>query len=125
MLNARFHEQEAFIIAQAGPPRAVTIATNMAGRGTDIQLGGNVDMQIEQQIADLPEAERESKRAELTRKSRLRPLPQRKSSWRPVGYTSSVRNVTKRAASTTSYAAAPDARAIPADPSSTCRLKTT
>ena len=68
VLNARFHEQEAFIIAQAGQPRAVTIATNMAGRGTDIQLGGNVDMQIEQQVADLPEAERESKRAELTKK---------------------------------------------------------
>jgi len=68
VLNARFHEQEAFIIAQAGQPSAVTIATNMAGRGTDIQLGGNVDMQIEQQIADLPEAERESKRAELTKK---------------------------------------------------------
>ena len=68
VLNARFHEQEAFIIAQAGQPRAVTIATNMAGRGTDIQLGGNVDMQIEQQIADLPEAERESTRAELTEK---------------------------------------------------------
>ena len=68
VLNARFHEQEAFIIAQAGRPRSVTIATNMAGRGTDIQLGGNVDMQIEQQIADLPEAERESTRAELTEK---------------------------------------------------------
>ncbi len=68
VLNARFHEQEAFIIAQAGQPRAVTIATNMAGRGTDIQLGGNVDMQIEQQVADLPEAERESKRTELTKK---------------------------------------------------------
>ena len=68
VLNARFHEQEAFIIAQAGAPGAVTIATNMAGRGTDIQLGGNVDMQIEQQIAALPEAEREAKRLELTAK---------------------------------------------------------
>ena len=68
VLNARFHEQEAFIIAQAGAPGAVTIATNMAGRGTDIQLGGNVDMQIEQQIAALPEAEREAKRVELTAK---------------------------------------------------------
>jgi preprotein translocase subunit SecA len=66
VLNARFHEQEAFIIAQAGRPAAVTIATNMAGRGTDIQLGGNVDMQIEQQIADLPAAQRDEKRAELT-----------------------------------------------------------
>ncbi|MAI49545.1 MAG: preprotein translocase subunit SecA [Rhodospirillaceae bacterium] len=68
VLNARFHEQEAFIIAQAGQPRAVTIATNMAGRGTDIQLGGNVDMQIDQQLAKVPEAHREEKRAELTEK---------------------------------------------------------
>jgi preprotein translocase subunit SecA len=44
VLNARYHEQEAGIIAQAGVPGAITIATNMAGRGTDIQLGGNVDM---------------------------------------------------------------------------------
>jgi len=68
VLNARFHEQEAFIIAQAGQPGAVTIATNMAGRGTDIQLGGNVEMQVEQQIAALPESQREEKRAELTAK---------------------------------------------------------
>ena len=46
VLNARFHEQEAFIIAKAGKPGSVTIATNMAGRGTDIQLGGNVDMEV-------------------------------------------------------------------------------
>lgn len=46
VLNARFHEQEAGIIAKAGKPGAVTIATNMAGRGTDIQLGGNVDMEV-------------------------------------------------------------------------------
>jgi len=52
VLNARFHEQEAYIIAQAGVPGAVTIATNMAGRGTDIQLGGNVDMRISQEVAD-------------------------------------------------------------------------
>ena len=45
MLNARYHEQEALIVADAGVPGAVTIATNMAGRGTDIQLGGNLDMQ--------------------------------------------------------------------------------
>ncbi|WP_420346469.1 preprotein translocase subunit SecA [Pelagibius sp.] len=53
VLNARFHEQEAFIIAQAGVPGAVTIATNMAGRGTDIQLGGNVEMRISQEAADI------------------------------------------------------------------------
>ena len=46
VLNARYHEQEARIIAQAGVPGAVTIATNMAGRGTDIQLGGNLDMAL-------------------------------------------------------------------------------
>ena len=46
VLNARYHEQEAFIVAEAGVPGAVTIATNMAGRGTDIQLGGNLDMRL-------------------------------------------------------------------------------
>jgi len=46
VLNARYHEQEAYIVADAGVPGAVTIATNMAGRGTDIQLGGNVDMKV-------------------------------------------------------------------------------
>ncbi len=50
VLNARYHEQEAHIVAQAGGPGAVTIATNMAGRGTDIQLGGNLDMRIEQEL---------------------------------------------------------------------------
>ena len=68
VLNARFHEQEALIIAQAGQPGAVTIATNMAGRGTDIQLGGNVEMQVEQQIAALPAGEREARRPELSAK---------------------------------------------------------
>jgi len=46
ILNARYHEQEAYIVSQAGVPGAITIATNMAGRGTDIQLGGNADMRI-------------------------------------------------------------------------------
>jgi len=53
VLNARYHEQEALIIAQAGKPGAVTIATNMAGRGTDIQLGGNFDMRMRQDAAHL------------------------------------------------------------------------
>ncbi|MGZ9106792.1 MAG: preprotein translocase subunit SecA, partial [Rhodoplanes sp.] len=48
ILNARYHEQEAYIVSQAGVPGAITIATNMAGRGTDIQLGGNADMRIRQ-----------------------------------------------------------------------------
>ena len=51
VLNARYHEQEAMIIAQAGAPGSVTIATNMAGRGTDIQLGGNVNMRISQEVS--------------------------------------------------------------------------
>jgi preprotein translocase subunit SecA len=55
VLNARFHEKEAHIVAQAGAMRAVTIATNMAGRGTDIQLGGNVDFRIADELADLPD----------------------------------------------------------------------
>ena len=61
VLNARQHEQEAFIIAEAGTSGAVTIATNMAGRGTDIQLGGNFEMRVERELA---EVEDEQKRAQ-------------------------------------------------------------
>ena len=62
VLNARYHEQEAFIIAQAGVPGTVTIATNMAGRGTDIQLGGNPEMRIQNELGDTPEGpDREAK----------------------------------------------------------------
>jgi preprotein translocase subunit SecA len=70
ILNARYHEQEAFIVSQAGVPGAVTIATNMAGRGTDIQLGGNADMRIRQEITDIEDwAERDkSPRAAEIRK---------------------------------------------------------
>src|SRR3954449_9309245 len=55
VLNARFHEQEAHIVAQAGRMGAVTIATNMAGRGTDIQLGGNLEFRMQDELADLEE----------------------------------------------------------------------
>ncbi|MCX2699214.1 MULTISPECIES: preprotein translocase subunit SecA [Ochrobactrum] len=66
VLNARYHEQEAFIIAQAGVPGAITIATNMAGRGTDIQLGGNLEMRVQRELSDVPEGpERTAKIAEL------------------------------------------------------------
>ncbi len=66
ILNARFHEQEAQIVAQAGVPGAVTIATNMAGRGTDIQLGGNAEMRIQHELANIPEGpERDRREAEI------------------------------------------------------------
>ena len=65
VLNARFHEQEAFIIAEAGVPGAITVATNMAGRGTDIQLGGNVDMRVRQELdPDASPEERAAREAE-------------------------------------------------------------
>ncbi|PHR60766.1 MAG: preprotein translocase subunit SecA [Robiginitomaculum sp.] len=67
VLNARYHDQEAAIIAQAGVPGTVTIATNMAGRGTDIQLGGNLDMRIEQEAVEgETDAQRERRIDKLT-----------------------------------------------------------
>lgn len=65
VLNARFHEEEASIVAQAGVPGAITIATNMAGRGTDIQLGGNLDMRLENEI---PKGLSETKQKKLEKK---------------------------------------------------------
>src|SRR3954452_20811303 len=65
VLNARFHEQEAHIVAQAGRIGAVTIATNMAGRGTDIQLGGNAEFRIQDELGGMeegPERDREIER---------------------------------------------------------------
>jgi preprotein translocase subunit SecA len=65
VLNARHHEQEAFIVADAGLPGAITIATNMAGRGTDIQLGGNLEMRIQRETEGLEGEAREAKIAEI------------------------------------------------------------
>ena len=66
VLNARHHEQEAYIIADAGAPGAITIATNMAGRGTDIQLGGNVEMRVRHEALPLAdEAARHAKTKDI------------------------------------------------------------
>src|SRR5438477_8491654 len=64
VLNARFHEQEAYIVAEAGVPGAITIATNMAGRGTDIKLGGSLDMRILQETADITDEAEKAKKIE-------------------------------------------------------------
>jgi preprotein translocase subunit SecA len=63
VLNARYHEQEAQIVSQAGRPGQVTIATNMAGRGTDIQLGGNADMRIKQELAGIVDQDELARKA--------------------------------------------------------------
>ncbi|MDE5455261.1 preprotein translocase subunit SecA [Bradyrhizobium sp. CSA112] len=64
VLNARFHEQEAYIVAEAGVPGAITIATNMAGRGTDIKLGGSLEMRIQQETADITDEAEKAKKIE-------------------------------------------------------------
>jgi len=67
VLNAREHEREAHIVAQAGRFGAVTIATNMAGRGTDIQLGGNVDFRFEDELGDMEPGDKRTKAEEKIR----------------------------------------------------------
>ena len=66
VLNARFHEQEAEIVSQAGAPSAVVIATNMAGRGTDIKLGGNLDVRLRKELSTIhDEAARETRATKI------------------------------------------------------------
>ena len=77
VLNARFHEQEAFIVAQAGVPGAVTIATNMAGRGTDIQLGGNIDMRLKQELGHLEDGSPEYRKAAAAMREEVAILKQK------------------------------------------------
>ncbi|MER2519676.1 MAG: preprotein translocase subunit SecA [Bdellovibrionales bacterium] len=67
VLNARYHEHEAFIIAQAGRPGGVTIATNMAGRGTDIKLGGSFEMRVAQELKDITDENERARREEQIR----------------------------------------------------------
>ena len=133
VLNARFHEQEAFIIAEAGVPGAITIATNMASRSTDIKLGGNVDMRVAQETAAIAdEAEEAEEVAEIKAEvERFREIvlqgrgddrdragegqqagQDRHQAGRPLHRRHRAPRV--RGASTTSCAAAPASRAIPA-----------
>ena len=122
ILNARYHEQEAYIVAQAGVPGAITIATNMAGRGTDIQLGGNADMRITPGARGRRHESRRARRAAAPRSaSRSRGSRRRRSP--PAGSSCSAPSGTRAAASTTSCAAAPAARATPGARSSSCRCE--
>ena len=142
VLNAKFHEKEAEIVAQAGKPGAVTISTNMAGRGTDIMLGGNAEYLAkdalrregmeeeliyeataygETQDEEILAARRHFQ--ELLQKPKSPPKPKRSVpsaaciSWAPSG--------TKAAASITSCAAVPAVRATPVPPSSSSRWRMT
>ena len=122
VLNARYHEQEAAIIAQAGISGAVTIATNMAGRGTDIKLGGNLDMRIANELADVPEGpERDKRIAAIAAEIEA----DKQKCLAAAGCSSSAPSAMKAAGSTTSCAAVPAARATPAARASICRLMMT
>ena len=132
VLNAKQHEREAAIVAEAGRRGAVTVATNMAGRGTDIMLGGNVEFLADHELrAARPRPGRDPRgvREGLARGGRGGQAPgSRPSTTRSpssAGSTSSAPSATSRAASTTSCAAAPAARATRASRGSTCRSATT
>ena len=143
VLNARFHEQEAYIVAEAGVPGAITIATNMAGRGTDIKLGGSLEMRIHARDRRDHRRGREG-RQDRAHQGRRRTFPRhraeggrdrrdrarqgieagqdRDQAGRALHHR--LRTPRIRGASTTSCAAAPAARAIPGARNSSCRWKT-
>lgn len=114
VLNAKFHANEAAIVAQAGYPAAVTIATNMAGRGTDIVLGGSWQAEV---------AALENPTAEQIEKLKLTGRYATTRFWQQVVCISSVQNVTNLVVSITSCVAVRVARAMPVLPVSTCRWK--
>ncbi len=123
VLNARYHEQEAYIVAQAGRFGGVTIATNMAGRGTDIQLGGHAEMRKEQELGGhrgRGRAGRAGRRDRARGGGREGQGDRRRRSVRARHRAPRV-----RAGSTTSCADARAARAIPAARSSSWRSRTT
>ena len=119
VLNARQHEQEAQIIADAGKLGAVTIATNMAGRGTDIQLGGNVEMQVLQALAADPEADPEAVRARIEAEH----ADEKQRCSRRAACSFWPQSATKAAGSTTSCAAVRAVRVTRADRRSSCSLE--
>ncbi len=115
VLNAKFHANEAAIVAQAGYPAAVTIATNMAGRGTDIVLGGS--WQAEVAALENPTAEQIEKKLKPTgRYVTMR-------YWKQVACISSVPSVTNPVVSITSCAVVLVVRGMLVLPVSTCRWK--
>ena len=131
VLNAKMHADEAKVVAMAGHKGAVTVATNMAGRGTDIMLGGSVDFLADAELrkqgldpvenADDYEAAWPAHGREDQGPGRQRA---RRGQGRSAASTSSAPSATSRAASTTSCVVAPAARATRASPGSTCRSRT-
>lgn len=122
VLNARHHEREAAIVAQAGVPGAITIATNMAGRGTDIQLGGNVEMKLKEVLTGEETPEQiEALKAKF--KNRL--LRTRKKFWPAAACIFWAPSVMKAAVLITSCAAVPVVRATPEPPNSSFLWKMT
>jgi preprotein translocase subunit SecA len=112
VLNAKQHAREAEIVAQAGRPKMITIATNMAGRGTDIVLGGNVEKQCDlvEGSQEMPSNEKQEKITKL------------RGEWQALH--DQVIAATSRAGSTTSCAAARAARATRAARASSWRSRT-
>ena len=128
VLNAKHHAREADIIAQAGRPGAVTVATNMAGRGVDIKLGGNPDGMARTELKrrgithDDPSYEELEQKLTQEFEDQITPDKQRVID---AGGTWSARSVTSHAASTTSSEGRSGARVTRGSPASTYRSKTT
>ena len=131
MLNAKYHEQEAAIIAQAGRRGAVTVATNMAGRGTDIMLGGNpeflADAELHQRGLSPPETPEDYEAAwpDALEKAKRAVAEEHEEVVGRAGCTCSAPSGTTPGGSTTSCAAGPAGRATRASPGSTSRSETT
>ena len=131
VLNAKNHAREATIVALAGRPGAVTVATNMAGRGTDIVLGGNPEFIADEALrarglspTETPE-EYEAAWEETVEEAKTQVRPSTRRSSRPAASTCWAPSGTRAAASTTSCAAAPAVRATRGSPGSTSRSATT